>query len=81
MYKTIIYIFSRNLKKVLGFTEKFRKGRATLNTGILFIWPYINIYTKYIYDVKCYTYTMYIYDVKCYIAHNFAVKALLVHKR
>ena len=34
------FIFSRNLKKILGFTSKFRLGQVTLNTGIFFIWPY-----------------------------------------
>ena len=24
---------------ILGFTNKFRLGRVTLNTGIIFIWP------------------------------------------
>ena len=30
----IIYFFPENLKKVLGFTIKYRLGRVTLNTGI-----------------------------------------------
>ena len=34
-----IIVFPENLKKKLGFTSKFRKGRVTLNTGIFFIWP------------------------------------------
>ena len=30
-----IIFFPENLKKILGFTSKFSKGRVTLNTGIL----------------------------------------------
>ena len=35
-----IIFFPENLKKILGFTSKFRKGPFSLNTGIFFIWPY-----------------------------------------
>ena len=31
----IIY-FSRKPEKILGFSSKFKKGRVTLNTGIIF---------------------------------------------
>ena len=37
-----IIFFTENLKKVLGFTSKFRYGRVTLNTGIFSIWPFTN---------------------------------------
>ena len=31
-------VMKRKPEKVLGFTSKIRKGRATVNTGF-FIWP------------------------------------------
>ena len=31
-----IIFFPENLKKILGFTSKFRKGWVTLNTGVFF---------------------------------------------
>ena len=31
-----IIFFPENMKKILGFTSKFMKDRATLDTGILF---------------------------------------------
>ena len=34
MHKIIFFFFSENLKKILGFTSKFRYGQVTLNTGI-----------------------------------------------
>ena len=30
-----LYIIQENLKKILGFTSKFRLGRVSLNTGII----------------------------------------------
>ena len=34
-----IIFFPENLKKILGFTSKFRYGRVTLNTGIFSFGP------------------------------------------
>ena len=43
-----LYFFPENLKKILGFTSKFRYGLVTLNTGVFLfglnvLWPIINL--------------------------------------
>ena len=32
-----IIFFPENLKKILGFTSKFRQGRVTLNAGVFYL--------------------------------------------